>query len=190
MIHIILFGPPGSGKGTQAQRIAEKFGFIHLSTGEIFRKHVVEQTSLGRLVQSYMDQGLLVPDDITTDMFKEELGKHVSAKGLIYDGYPRTINQAKALDDILKERSLGLVELALFFSIKDEILIERISKRGKTSGRSDDCDLQIIRNRIAEYHKKTDAVAYYYEQKGCIVKIEAEGSITEVTRRLQDVISK
>ncbi|XOD66886.1 MAG: adenylate kinase [Flavobacteriales bacterium Tduv] len=190
MIHIILFGPPGSGKGTQAQRISEKFGFIHLSTGEMFRKNVAEQTALGMLAQLSMDQGLLVPDEVTTDMFKEELDKHIGVKGLIYDGYPRTVNQAEALDDILKERSLGRVDLALFFSIKDEILIERLSKRGKTSGRSDDSDLQIICNRIAEYHKKTEAVVGYYKKKGGLVKIEAEGSITEVTRRLQDVILK
>lgn len=189
MINIILFGPPGSGKGTQAQRIAEKFGFIHLSTGEMFRKHVAEQTALGQLAQSYIDQGLLVPDEITTDMFKEELNKHFGFKGLIYDGYPRTVNQAEALENILKERSLRRVDFALFFSIKDETLIERLSNRGKTNGRSDDGDLRIIRNRIIEYHKKTEAVADYYEKKGCIVKIEAEGSITEVTRRLQEIIS-
>ncbi|XOD68593.1 MAG: adenylate kinase [Flavobacteriales bacterium AspAUS03] len=189
MIHIILFGPPGSGKGTQAQLIAEKFQFIHLSTGKMFRKHVLEQTPLGQLSQSYMDQGLLVPDEVTTDMFKEEFKKYISAKGLIYDGYPRTVAQATALDETLKTHSLGHVNLSIFFSIRDEMLIKRLSNRGKTSGRTDDSDLQIIRERIAEYHRKTESISEYYEQKGCLDRFKAEGSIAEITQRLEKVIS-
>ncbi|XCI75473.1 MAG: adenylate kinase [Flavobacteriales bacterium] len=189
MIHIILFGPPGSGKGTQAQLIAKKLQFIHLSTGEMFRKHVLEQTALGQLAQFYMDQGLLVPDEVTTDMFEEELKKYISIKGLIYDGYPRTVAQAIVLDEILKTHSLGHVDLIIFFSIKDETLIERLLNRGKTSSRTDDNDLQIIHERIAEYHRKTEVISDYYEQKGSLVRIKAEGSIAEITQRLEKVIS-
>lgn len=190
MIHIIFFGPPGSGKGTQANYISEKFKFFHLSTGEMFRKHVIEQTLLGNIVQTYMSKGLLVPDEVTTNMFKEELNKHNNIKGLIYDGYPRTLNQAKNLDEILKKKFLEKINLSIFFSIKDEILIKRLSKRSKISGRLDDSSILIIQNRITEYHKKTKPISDFYKEKKCLITIKAEGSIYQVKKRLENVILK
>lgn len=184
MKNIVLFGPPGSGKGTQAQRLVQKFNWVQLSTGDMFRYNIKNQTELGNLAKSYMDKGQLVPDEVTTNMLREEVKKHKDAKGLIFDGYPRTTAQAKELDTLLQDILGKEVDVTLALVVEDELLVQRILERGKTSGRSDDADESIIRNRIKEYYAKTDEVSQHYKAQNKWVEINGVGSIDEIAERL------
>lgn len=190
MKNIVLFGPPGSGKGTQAQNLVDKYDWVQLSTGDMFRFNIKNETELGQLAKTYMDKGHLVPDEVTTQMLKEEVIKNKDAKGLIFDGYPRTTAQAEALDGLLKEVLGREVDICLSLMVEDEILVERILERGKTSGRVDDASEEIIRNRIKEYYKKTDEVSQHYHSQEKWIEIDGVGEIEEITNRLVEEIEK
>lgn len=190
MKNIVLFGPPGSGKGTQAHNLVEKYDWVQLSTGDMFRFNIKNETELGQLAKTYIDKGHLVPDEVTTEMLKEEVIKNKDAKGLIFDGYPRTTAQAEALDNLLKEVLDREVDICLSLMVEDEILVERILERGKTSGRVDDASEEIIRNRIKEYYKKTDEVSQHYRSQEKWIEIDGVGEIDEITDRLVEEIEK
>ena len=190
MIHIVLFGPPGSGKGTQAKFLEEKFNLKQLSTGDMFRYNLKNQTELGKLAQSYMDKGHLVPDEVTTDMLRQELKNHTGYAGYIFDGYPRTTGQAESLDLILKEDLGQEISVCLSLRVDDEILVGRLLERGKESGRADDANEEVIRERIVEYYKKTDEVAEHYKEQGKYVEVNGVGEISEITAKLSQEIEK
>lgn len=190
MINIVLFGPPGSGKGTQAKFLEEKFNLKQLSTGDMFRFNLKNQTELGKLAQSYMDKGHLVPDEVTTNMLREELKKHTGFAGFIFDGYPRTTAQANSLDTILKEDLNQEVSICLSLRVEDEILVQRLLGRGLESGRADDANEEVIRERIVEYYTKTDEVAAHYKAQGKLVDINGVGEIEEITAKLSQEIEK
>ena len=159
MINIVLFGPPGSGKGTQAQNLIEKFNLKQISTGDLFRFNMKNDTELGKLAKSFIDKGELVPDQVTTDMLIDEIRKPSDAAGFIFDGYPRTAVQTEALEKIVKEELNDNIDICLSLVVEDTILVERLLKRGEISGRSDDSNVEIIENRIKEYYAKTAEVA-------------------------------
>lgn len=190
MINIVLFGPPGSGKGTQAQLLIEQFNLKQISTGDLFRFNIKNETALGKLAKSYMDKGELVPDQVTIDMLTDELKKPTDAKGFIFDGFPRTAFQTQALEGIVKEVLNEDIDVCLSLVVEDEILVQRLLERGKTSGRSDDADEQIIRNRIKEYYAKTAEVAELYKQQGKYVEINGVGEIAEISVQLSNEIEK
>jgi adenylate kinase len=179
MFNLILFGPPGSGKGTQSERLIEKYGLIHLSTGNLLREEIVRQTPLGMEAKRYMDQGQLVPDEVVIGMIGSALEANPQAKGFLFDGFPRTVAQAKALDELLKEKNTE-INAVLALTVSEQELIERLLNRGKTSGRSDDTNENIIRARIGEYESKTAAVAKYYEDFDKVIRVLGEGSIDDI----------
>ncbi len=187
MLNLILFGPPGSGKGTQAAYLVEKYQLLHISTGDLFRYEIGNSTELGQLAKSYMDKGQLVPDAVTIGMLKNKVDANPSVKGIIFDGFPRTVAQAEALDQLLDSMSTcvsGLIAL----EVSDEGITERILLRGKTSGRSDDNDPEIIGKRIAVYKNETTPVFDYYAQTGKSLKINGVGSIEDIFGRLCEAI--
>jgi len=187
MINIVLFGKPGAGKGTQAEFLKEKYNLVHLSTGDIFRHHIKTGTELGKLAKSIIDRGDLVPDEITTNMLRDSVNSNLNAKGFLFDGYPRTLAQAEALDAILTEKgSQNTATIAL--EADDEVLVQRLLERGKTSGRADDQDEDKIRNRYQEYNEKTAPLINYYQNQGKFHAVNGIGSIDEITKRLSSVI--
>lgn len=190
MINIVLFGPPGSGKGTQAQFLIEKFNLKQVSTGDLFRYNMKNDTDLGRLAKSYIDKGELVPDQVTTDMLIDEVQKPTDTQGFIFDGYPRTANQTLALERIVHETLQSDISLCIALVVKDSILVERLLKRGESSGRTDDQDVDIIRNRIVEYYTKTAEVAELYKQQGKYVEIDGVGEIDEIKEKLFAEVEK
>ena len=190
MINIVLFGPPGSGKGTQAQNLIQKFNLKQISTGDLFRHNIKNETELGKLAKSYMDKGELVPDQVTIDMLIDELKKPTDAQGFIFDGFPRTAFQTKALEDILKNVLNDQIDICLSLVVEDEILVKRLLERGKTSGRSDDADENIIRNRIKEYYTKTAEVAEIYKKQGKYVEVNGVGEIAEIAEKLYAEVEK
>jgi adenylate kinase len=190
MINIVLFGPPGSGKGTQAQNLIEKFNLKQISTGDLFRFNMKNDTELGKLAKSYIDKGELVPDQVTTDMLIDEIRKPTDAAGFIFDGYPRTAVQTEALEKIVKEELNDKIDVCLSLVVEDKILVERLLKRGEISGRSDDSNVEIIENRIKEYYAKTAEVAELYKQQGKYVEINGVGDINEISEKLFAEVEK
>lgn len=183
MLNIVLFGPPGSGKGTQSERLIEKFKLIHLSTGDIFRANLKNETSLGELARTYMDKGQLVPDEVTIEMLKAEVLKHSSPIGFIFDGFPRTNAQAIALDELLTSLDTK-ISIMLALEVEEEELKKRLLARASQSGRADDADPAIIENRIAIYNKDTAPVKTYYQGQNKFTSIQGTGSIDEITQRI------
>ncbi len=190
MINIVLFGPPGSGKGTQAQNLIEKFNLKQISTGDLFRYNIKNETELGKLAKSYIDKGELVPDQVTTDMLTEEVKKPTDTNGFIFDGYPRTVNQTVALEEIVKKELNSEISVCLSLVVEDEILVNRLLKRGETSGRSDDSNEEIIRTRIQEYYSKTAEVAELYKKQNKYVEINGVGEIDEISEMLYAEVEK
>ena len=190
MINIVLFGHPGSGKGTQAQNLIEKFNLKQISTGDLFRYNMKNGTELGKLAKSYIDKGELVPDQVTTDMLIDEVKKPTDTNGFIFDGYPRTANQTEALEKIVKELLNDEISVCLSLIVNDEILVERLLKRGETSGRTDDSNEEIIRARIKEYYTKTAEVAELYKQQGKYVEVNGVGGIDEISEKLFAEVEK
>jgi adenylate kinase len=187
MINIVLFGKPGAGKGTQAEFLKEKYNLVHLSTGDIFRYNIKNETELGKMAKEIIERGDLVPDEITTNMLKAAVEGSPAANGFLFDGYPRTIAQAEALDKILADKNLeNTATIAL--EADDEILVQRLLERGKTSGRPDDQDEEKIRNRYQEYNEKTAPLMEFYTKQGKFHAVNGIGSIHEITGRLSAVI--
>lgn len=187
MINIILFGPPGSGKGTQAVFLAEKFNLVHISTGDLFRYEMGNNTPLGIEAKAYMSKGELVPDSVTIGMLKNKVNANPQAKGFIFDGFPRTIPQAEALDDFLKE-SNHEVNVLISLDVSEEELVSRLLQRGLSSGRPDDTNEDIIRNRIKVYHQETKPVFDYYDQQCKSELVNGVGTIDDITSQLIKVV--
>lgn len=179
MFNLILFGPPGSGKGTQSEKLVDKYGLIHLATGNILRAEIASQSLLGLEAKSLMDKGQLVPDEVVIGMIRSAINNHPAAKGFLFDGFPRTVAQARALDQLLDENGSD-ISAVLALQVGREELIQRLLNRGKTSGRSDDTNESIIRARIMEYENKTAPVADYYSRQGKLKQIKGEGTIEEI----------
>jgi len=179
MFNLILFGPPGSGKGTQSEKLIEKYGLVHLSTGNILRDEISKQTKLGLEAKSLMDKGQLVPDAVVIGMIDAALVANPQAKGFLFDGFPRTVAQAEALDQLLKGKD-AKIDSFISLQVGQEELVSRLLNRGKTSGRSDDTNEEIIRARLIEYENKTAPVAGYYDAQGKLEQIKGEGSIDEI----------
>ena len=190
MINIVLFGPPGSGKGTQAQHLIEKFNLKQISTGDLFRFNMKNDTELGKLAKSYIDKGQLVPDQVTIDMLIDELRKPTDANGFIFDGFPRTAVQTEALETIVKEELNSEISVCLSLIVDDAVLVERLLKRGETSGRTDDSNEEIIRDRIIEYYKKTAEVAELYKKQGKYAEVIGVGDISEISEKLFAEVEK
>ena len=180
---LILFGPPGSGKGTQASLLAKKINIPHLSTGDIFRYNIKESTDLGVMAKQFMDKGELVPDEVTIKMLESEVNKHSESSGFIFDGFPRTTHQAKALDDFLSSKNLSITKM-IALEVPNDELITRLFLRGKQSGRADDQDKSIIANRIKVYENQTAVLAEYYKAQNKLATVNGVGSVDEITKRL------
>lgn len=183
MLNIVLFGPPGAGKGTQAIKLKEKYDLVHLSTGDILRNEIKNATELGTLAQAFMDKGELVPDEVVIDMIGNCLNKYKAAKGFIFDGFPRTTEQAQALDKLLEQHDTE-IDTMLSLEVDDEELVDRIIKRGKESGREDDKNESVIFNRIITYNKKTSPLKSYYDEQGKYHSIAGVGNVEDVFERL------
>ena len=189
MFNIILFGPPGSGKGTQSEKLIQKYGLKHLSTGDLLRSEIARQTPLGLEAKNLMDKGQLVPDEVVIGMISSALEANPEAKGFLFDGFPRTTAQSEALDKLLKLKHTEIGVL-LALEVSEEELVKRLLNRGLTSGRSDDTNETVIRARIVEYKDKTTVVANYYEQFDKVVKIAGEGTVEEIFSNLCSEIDK
>jgi adenylate kinase len=189
MLNLVLFGPPGAGKGTQAEFLIESFGLDHLSTGDLLRSEITNGTKLGLEAKSFMDKGELVPDQVVIGMIKSKLESNKETKGFIFDGFPRTVDQAKALDDLLNQNGTPISGM-LSLEVDKQELIDRLMGRGKISGRADDQDQSIIENRINVYNQKTLPLIEYYKPQGKHFGINGMGSIEDIAGRLKEVIAK
>lgn len=189
MFNLILFGPPGSGKGTQSDKLVEKYGLIHLSTGNLLRKEIADKTPLGLEAKSFIDKGQLVPDEVVIGMVDSYFDQHKGAPGFLFDGYPRTVAQAAALDNLLELKKTG-IELVLFLQVNEEELIKRLVHRGKTSGRSDDMDEKVQRKRQDVYRNETLPVAAFYKKQNKVVNVEGVGTVDDIFVSLCGVIDK
>ena len=187
MLNLVLFGPPGAGKGTQSQKLIDHYQLMHISTGDLFRKHLGEGTELGKLARSFMDNGQLVPDQLVIDMVDDKLNEGHQAQGIIFDGFPRTIAQAKALDDLLARRQSPISGM-IALSVPKEELVQRIVLRGQTSGRVDDQDVTKIATRLEVYEKETLPVAEYYRQQEKYAEIDGVGEIDAIFQQLVSAI--
>lgn len=187
--NFVLFGKPGAGKGTQAVFLRDKYALAHISTGDVFRANISGGTPLGLLAKSYIDKGVLVPDAVTIDMLKAEVMLYPSAKGFIFDGFPRTISQAEALDQFLESKNMPILA-TIALEADDNVLIKRLLERGKVSGRTDDQDEAKIRTRFEEYNRKTNPLIDFYKAKGKFHSVNGIGDINEITERLSKVIEQ
>lgn len=187
MLNIVLFGPPGAGKGTQSEKMIGHYGLKHISTGDVFRYNIKNGTELGKMAQGFMDEGNLVPDEVTIKMLKAEVEKNPDAKGFIFDGFPRTAAQAEALDNLLT--SIGTsVSMMVALNVPEDELRTRLLERGKTSGRADDQDVEKVNNRIRVYHAETAPVADFYSNQGKFRKVNGVGSIDEIFSRICETV--
>lgn len=189
MFNLILFGPPGSGKGTQSDRLVEKYGLVHLSTGNLLRSEIAEKTPLGIEAKNFMDKGQLVPDEVVIGMIDNSLELHKDAKGFLFDGFPRTANQAKALDKLLHLKKTA-IHSVLALDVSEEELVKRLLERGKTSGRSDDTSEEVIRKRFAVYKEETTPVADHYKAQHKFKTVPGEGSVDDISNALSAQIDK
>jgi adenylate kinase len=187
MFNLILFGPPGSGKGTQSEKIVEKFGLIHLSTGNLLRQEIADKTPLGLQAKSFMDKGQLVPDEVVIGMIASCLDKNAHAKGFLFDGFPRTVAQAQALDNLLALKKTSITKV-IALDVLEEELVARLLKRGETSGRSDDTSEEVIRRRFAVYKDETEPVAYYYKHQDKFEAIHGIGTVEEIFQAVSTLI--
>ena len=187
MLNIVIFGKPGAGKGTQAEFLKSKYNLTHVSTGDLFRHHIVNKTSLGLKVTSILENGDLVPDKLTIEILENEVKKHKKTNGFIFDGFPRTINQAKKLDEFLKLLSMK-ISFTIALEAEDEILLQRLLKRGETSGRSDDTDKERILNRFKEYNDKTLPLKEFYSKQNKFFSINGVGDVKIIYKRLISII--
>jgi len=187
MLNLVLFGPPGAGKGTQSNLLIEKYSLIHLSTGDILRGEIAAGTVLGLEAKILMDRGDLVPDEVVIGMISSKLDNNPSANGFIFDGFPRTSAQAEALDNLLEEKRTSISAM-ISLKVEDEELIKRLLSRGKDSGRADDQDESIIANRINEYNNKTAPLKEYYSEQNKLSEIEGNGTVEDIAEKLYDVI--
>lgn len=183
MLNIVLFGPPGAGKGTQSAKLIEKYGLVHLSTGDIFRANIKGGTELGNLAKSYIDKGQLVPDEVTIGMLASEVNNNPEAKGFIFDGFPRTQAQAAALDNLLSEKSTAIT-MMLALEVEEEELRKRLLLRGKDSGRADDQNPEVIQNRINVYNAETMPVKDFYLAQNKYKGINGIGEIDSIFAEL------
>jgi adenylate kinase len=189
MTNIVLFGPPGAGKGTQASILKDKYELIHLSTGDMFRYNIKNNTELGQLAQSYTDKGKLVPDEVTIKMLNAEVDRHLPCNGFIFDGFPRTEAQAESLDELMSKKSTT-IDAMIALEVDDEVLVKRLLERGKTSGRPDDANEEVIRNRIKVYYDETAILKSFYQKSDKYYGVDGVGSIQEITERICAVIDK
>lgn len=188
MLNLILFGPPGAGKGTQSEKIIAKYNLIHLSTGDLLRSEIQAGTELGLTAKTLMDQGLLVPDEVVIGMIEHKLQNHRDAAGFIFDGFPRTVKQAEALDNLLSNYNES-ISVMVALVVDDQELLSRLLNRGKTSGRPDDQNEELINKRIHEYNSKTKPVAEYYEGQGKFVPVNGIGDIESIFGEITKAIS-
>jgi len=189
MLNIILFGPPGAGKGTQSSRLIQKYGLVHLSTGDVFRYNINNETELGLMAKRYIEQGKLVPDEVTNNMVKDFIQRNSNSNGFIFDGYPRTIAQGENLATVLREMN-AQVTCMMALQVDEDELVNRLLERGKTSGRPDDQDESIIRNRFKVYNDETSPLADYYNKQGKYIAVHGMGSIDDIFRDLCTAIDQ
>lgn len=189
MFNLILFGPPGSGKGTQSDKLVEKYGLVHLSTGNLLREEIAQKTPLGLEARSFMDKGQLVPDEVVIGMIDSCLEHHKEAKGFLFDGFPRTAAQAQALDKLLELKKTSIA-VVLALEVSEEELVKRLLNRGKTSGRSDDTNDEVIRKRFAVYMNETSPVADHYKKARKFFSIKGEGTVNDIFSSLCEAIDK
>ena len=189
MTNLVLFGPPGAGKGTQAEFLKDKYNLVHISTGDVFRYNMKNDTALGVLAKSFIEKGQLVPDQVTIDMLEAEVEKNADAKGFIFDGFPRTNAQATALDDLMSKKD-SQINAMIALEVDDEVLVQRLLERGKTSGRKDDADENIIRNRIKVYYDETSILKEFYSEQNKYYGVNGVGSVESITERISNVIDK
>lgn len=189
MLNIVLFGPPGCGKGTQSEKLISKYQLVHLSTGDILRAEIANQTELGLEAKKFMDKGELVPDSVVIGMIASKIDANKNAKGFIFDGFPRTTAQAEALDKMLAERNIP-IKVMLSLEVPKDELVKRLLNRGLTSGRADDQNPEIIENRIKEYNAKTAPVIEYYKAQGKYKPINGVGSIDHIFENLCKAIEE
>ena len=187
MINLVLFGPPGAGKGTQAEVLKDKYDLVHISTGDVFRFNIKNATPLGTLAKSYIDKGQLVPDEVTIKMLKAEVENQPDAKGFIFDGFPRTEAQADALETFLNSKNTA-IKAMIALEVADDTLVERLLKRGESSGRADDADEAVIRNRIKVYYNETAILKEYYSEQNKYYGVDGIGTVAEITNRLCAVV--
>ena len=187
MKNFVLFGKPGSGKGTQAEHLSKEYKLYHISTGDLFRKNISQSTKLGLLAKSYMDKGDLVPDEVTIKMLEHEIKENTKSRGFLFDGFPRTIAQAESLDKFLHSINMQ-IDATIALEVDEKELMSRIIDRGKTSNRSDDQDVEKIENRFNEYNKKTSTLIRYYKDQKKFFEVNGHGSVEEITNRLFDLI--
>jgi len=188
MLNVVIFGAPGSGKGTQSEMIISKYGLFHISTGDILRQEIKKQTELGLIAEGYIKTGQLIPDELIIKMLADVLDANLEAKGFIFDGFPRTIAQGEALDELLREKNTSIIAV-LNLSVDEKELISRLLKRGEESGRADD-NLEVIQNRLEVYRNQTEPLKEYYKKKGKLFNIKGNNEIEDVFEQIVDVLDR